>query len=309
MEKNQEAGLVIRVTGGEVWVEVGEETVACTLAGRFRKREESFSIVAGDRVVVKRMKEGGGVIEEVAPRMSFLSRSNAWREGSEKAIVANLDLLFVVSSVKSPKVRYGFIDRVLVSAERGGIRSCIILNKVDLCRRERTVVDDFIRLYDSCGYRVICTSAVDGDGVDDVKSELRGGIYAFVGQSGVGKSSLLMRIAPELDLRVRDVARKTGRGRHTTSFSELYRVEGGYIADTPGIQAFGFPGENEVELQECFPEFETYAAECRFNPCTHSHEPDCAVKDAVEKGLVFRSRYGSYVEMLGELRASGRRRS
>ncbi len=300
---------MIRVTGGEVWVQVGEEVLSCALPGRFRKREEGFRVVAGDRVKVKPVREGGGVIEEVMPRRCFLSRADAWREGSEKMIVANLDLLFVVSSVESPKFHYGFIDRVLVSAERGGIRSCIILNKVDLCRREPAVIDDFIRLYDSCGYRVICTSAVDGDGVDEVKSELRGGIYAFVGQSGVGKSSLLMRIAPGLDLRVRDVARKTGRGRHTTSFSELYRVEGGYIADTPGIQAFGFPGDSEIELQECFPEFETYAADCRFNPCTHSHEPDCAVKDAVERGMVFQSRYGSYMEMLDELRASAKRRS
>ncbi|UCH85451.1 MAG: ribosome small subunit-dependent GTPase A, partial [Candidatus Latescibacterota bacterium] len=158
-------------------------------------------------------------------------------------------------------------------------------------------------VYSSLGYPVIETSALTGDGVDKVEDLLGGGIYAFVGRSGVGKSSLLNRIEPDLNLKVGRVMEKTGRGRHTTTYSQLFPLRGGYVADTPGMQTFGYPGTSTEELADCFPELRDYRAACRFRPCTHSHEPGCGVKEALEKGVIAPSRYQSYLSMLAEVQA------
>jgi ribosome biogenesis GTPase len=309
MKAKLEEGLVIRVTGGEVWVQVPGRIAVCSLRGRLRKMARDFRVVAGDIVSIAWVKSqpDKGTIEAIHPRKSFLSRLDATRNNSEKIIVANLDLLFLISSLKEPAVHYEFLDRVLVSAERGNTCACICLNKVDLADNG-TEIGDFVDTYESCGYRVILTSALRGDGIETLGAMLSGGIYAFVGASGVGKSSILMKLDPELDLKIGRLAVKTGRGRHTTSFSQLYPLKGGYVADTPGIQTFGLPGSDVGELSACFPEFGKFESECKFRPCTHSHEPGCAVKAAHEGGLIRASRYKSYVSMLAELEGRERRR-
>jgi ribosome biogenesis GTPase len=144
-------------------------------------------------------------------------------------------------------------------------------------------------------------------GIDALSAAVGRGVYAFVGESGVGKSSLLMRIDPALDLKVREVGDRTGRGRHTTTFSQLYPFGDGYLADTPGVQTFGFPGDDTDELRDCFPEFAPHT-DCRFHPCSHSHEPGCGVKDAVERGDIAPSRYQSYLHLLEEVGERARRR-
>jgi ribosome biogenesis GTPase len=294
-------GLVVRVTGHEVRVEVEGETIPCLLRGRLRQRR-GFHVVAGDHVEVTRPQAAGapGAIEEVRPRRSWLSRYAGGRHAGERVIVANIDLLILVIAVREPKLNPGFIDRMLVSAERGHNEVRLLLNKVDLMKAEREV-DDFMAVYPPLGYPVVRTSAESGAGIDELKTLLEGGIYAFVGQSGVGKSSLLNTIDKTLELKVRGVAEKTGRGRHTTAYSELFRTAHGYVADTPGMQTFGFPGTEPAEVAECFPEMRDRAADCRFQPCTHSHEPDCAVKAALEGGEIAQSRYQSYEQMLAEV--------
>jgi ribosome biogenesis GTPase len=156
---------------------------------------------------------------------------------------------------------------------------------------------------------VLTTSALTGAGVDRLGEKIGVGVYAFVGASGVGKSSLLMSIDPGLDLKTRTVGDKTGRGRHTTSFSQLYNFGRGHLADTPGVQTFGFPGTDGNALADCFPEFGDHTGICRFRPCTHSHEPDCGVKDALEKGLIQKTRYLSYLNVLAEVGDRGKRMS
>lgn len=309
MQAKLEKGLAIRTTGSEVWVETEDDRdmVSCVLRGRFRLKDREFQVVAGDRLVVRRPGQGGEAwtIEDVEPRVSWLSRF-VEREGTERVIVANVDRLYAVATLLSPPVRYDFVDRVLVSAERGHVGACVVLNKIDLC--SPAAVDEFVSLYSSCGYPVLCTSALTGEGVDRLSSDLGSGIYAFIGESGVGKSSLLMSVDPDLDLKVRAVGEKTGRGRHTTTFSQLYPLKGsGYLADTPGMQTFGFPGTNKIELQDCFPEFGPHTATCRFKPCTHSHEPDCGVKRSVEEGALQRTRYQSYLRILEEVERRERR--
>jgi len=250
---------------------------------------------------------GPAAIEAVLPRKSWLSRYVSGRREPERVIVANIDRLAVVTSLRAPRLHYRFLDRVLVSAERGLTKVTICLNKIDKMKSSREV-EEFVQLYEAIGYPVLPTSARTGEGLDQVEALLQGGVYAFVGQSGVGKSTILNRIDPNLDLKVRDVAHKTGRGRHTTSYSQLYPIRGGYVADTPGMQTFGFPGTDKGELPACFPEFEEFEGDCRFQHCTHSHEPGCAVKEALEKGRIARSRYESYEAMLAEIDARAKRR-
>jgi len=299
VEKRTE-GLVIRVTGKEIWVDAGSETVACLLRGRFRRVKEG-RVVAGDRVEISRSPSGGGAIESIRPRRSWLSRYTGGRNAASRVIAANLDLLFLVESLKVPNLSCSFADRVLVSAGHGRVPTQICLNKIDLDPGSEEA-ESVVRLYGTLGYSVISTSAKTGQGLPQLASLLGKGIYAFVGRSGVGKSSLLNRLVPGLDLSVREVAAGTGRGRHTTAYSQLFALADGYVADTPGMQTFGFPGEDEGELAGCFPEFEDLAATCRFQPCTHSHEPDCAVKEALREGRIAASRHDSYLDMLRELR-------
>ena len=306
MGTQQYKGLVIRVTGKEVWVDSGDEMIRCLLRGRLRREGRGFQVVAGDRVNVTLPEGGGnGAIESVDPRDTWLSRYagarySGARDGVERVIVANIDTLFLVESLRSPKLSHRFVDRVLVSAESGHVKVGICLNKIDLCRNDEDI-EGFIKIYEPLGYPVIASSAETGDGLEQIESALEGGIYAFVGRSGVGKSSLLNRIDPNLNLRVGEVAQKTGRGKHTTTYSQLYPLKGGYVADTPGMQTFGHPGQDASALPDCFPEFRPLIGACRFHPCTHSHEPDCVIKEAVDNGAIASTRYDSYLDMLAEI--------
>jgi ribosome biogenesis GTPase len=302
-------GLVMRVTGGSVWVQAGSALVQCALRGKFRQQARDFQIAAGDTVTIsrKRDEDETGVIESVHPRSSWLARFDAAKGSDERVIVANLDTLFIIASVREPEIHHGFIDRVLVSAERGRIKACVCLNKIDLAEGPDEIERN-VSIYEACGYRVLPVSALRGDGLADLEHSLTGGIYAFVGESGVGKSSILNTIEPGLNLKTGELMEKSGRGRHTTSFSQLYPIGGGYVADTPGIQTFGYPGSDPVELTECFPEYREYEGSCRFRPCSHSHEPDCAIKCALEEERLQPTRYRSYLSMLEEVRQREKRR-
>ena len=305
MQNDLQNGLVVRVTGGEFRVDIGGQTVSCHLRGKVRRKGYA-GIVAGDRVCVEvpEREDGFATIESVSERTSWLARYIE-REARERVIVANIARLFVVAAIKSPPVHTDFIDRVLVSAEYGSVSACLILNKIDLSTPDE--VNEVASVYRECGYEVLTTDALTGNGVSEVVEMLGKGVYAFVGESGVGKSSLLMSIDPLLEIRVREIGEKTGRGRHTTTTSELYAFKDGFLADTPGVQTFGFAGEDKLRLPDCFSEFRAHT-ECRFSPCVHSHEPGCAVKGAVEAGMISRRRYDSYLKILTEVEERAKRK-
>jgi ribosome biogenesis GTPase len=185
----------------------------------------------------------------------------------------------------------------------------VIANKVDLAGTGAArAIGELESIYGPAGYPVLGTSAHSREGIDELSAQLASGVYAFVGESGVGKSSLLMCLDPALELKVNEVGERGGRGRHTTTFSELYPFRGGYLADTPGVQTFGFPGVDPHELPDCFPEIAAHE-DCRYQPCTHSHEPQCGVKEAVDAGNIPRSRYTSYLHILAEVEGRlGKRR-
>jgi ribosome biogenesis GTPase / thiamine phosphate phosphatase len=305
MQERLENGLVVRVTGGEVWVRVGNETLACSQRGRFRVKESAVAVVAGDRVSVLRDQTGGASLEAMHPRTSWLSRF-VERGAAERVVVANMDRLFVVVAATDPPPRAGFLDRVLASAEWGHIPASIIFNKIDLAAKGQA---DLLRtVYAPSEYELMETCAVTGRGIDAVSAQIRDGVYAFVGESGVGKSSLLNRLDPELDLVIDDVGERTGRGRHTTTNAQLFPFRGGYLADTPGMQTFSFPGTDEVAVAGCFPEIARIEETCRYHPCTHSHEPGCAVKTAVEAGQIPDSRYQSYLDILAGIRERAKKK-
>jgi len=291
-------GLVIRVTGGDVWVRIGPDLVVCSLRGRFRVKEKDLQVVAGDRVVVRRAP-GSAALEKVHPRSSWLSR-HADRERGSRLVVANVERLFVVASLGEPPPHPEFLNRVLAAAEWGHAPALVVLNKTDQGAPAEAAA--FRAAYEAAGYTVMETSAVTGAGVDALAERVGSGVHVFVGESGVGKSSLVNRLDPDLGLVVGDVRERTGRGRHTTAYSQLFPFRDGYLADTPGMQTFRFPGDDPDEVAACFPEIARVEAACRFHPCSHTHEPGCAVKAEVDAGAIAASRYASYAEIVRDLR-------
>jgi ribosome biogenesis GTPase len=211
-------------------------------------------------------------------------------------IVSNVDQLLIVSALAEPGLKLPLIDRYLISAEKGGVRPIIVLNKSDLV--DLAPYQWVIGLYTQLGYETIATSAADGRGIDRIRAVLSRGATAFSGQSGVGKSSLLNAIQPGLNLRVREVSDWTAKGKHTTTTAELIRLEsGGYVVDTPGLRQFELWDVEPGEIEGHFIEFRPYIPLCKFPDCSHVHESECAVKDALYWGQIHAGRYESYLKL------------
>ncbi|MFN2371166.1 MAG: ribosome small subunit-dependent GTPase A [Candidatus Krumholzibacteriia bacterium] len=301
-------GLVIHAASGSCDVASGGRVWRCDLRGRLKKgpREVQTPVVVGDRVrfvvVDPRAEPPAGVVEAVLPRRTKVSRLAARRSCGrvEQVLMANLDQVVAVQSVREPAPQTGFVDRLLVAAERFGLGGVLVLNKIDLAAPgDDTVRWDHLR---SLGYTVLRTSAVTGEGLDDLAAALAGRISLLAGASGVGKSSLLNAIEPGLGLRIGSVTARTGLGRHTTTRSELFPVAGGgWIADSPGIRGFDPWDVDPQVLREYFPDFTAAAADCRFRTCVHRDEPDCGVKAAVASGRLPVWRHEAYLALLRDL--------
>mgnify|MGYP004419490677 FL=1 len=219
-----------------------------------------------------------------------------------QTIAANLDQAVIVVSLLFPELKWPFLDRILVTCGVYGIPAVIALNKVDLYRDEvPELVESFRSIYEGAGYRVIQTSNVSGEGIVELKEACRDRLSLFSGESGVGKSSLIKAVDPSLSPKTGSISISHLQGRHTTSLYEMYRLsEGGYIIDAPGLRGFGLVNLEKEEIYKYFPEMLRCSDNCRFVPCTHTHEPGCAVKQAVDEGLVSPERYNSYLGMLEE---------
>ena len=222
-------------------------------------------------------------------------------------IAANLDRVFLVCTLYFPEIKLPFLDRQLVSCEMFKIPVTIVLNKVDLYRDEaKDYLDYFKSIYTEAGYDVLETSAKTGEGMEELRAMCRGkegeqGINLISGESGVGKSSIIRAIDPTLDPKVGEISLSHLQGKHTTSLYEMYPISsGGYIIDTPGLRGFGLYGLEKEEIYTYFPEMLKASEKCRFTPCSHTHEPGCAVKEAVERGEISQERYASYLGMLEE---------
>ena len=242
------------------------------------------------------------VITEVLPRDNYLIRKSTNLSRQAHVIAANLDQAVIAVSLYFPEIKLPFLDRILVTCEVYKVPVLIVLNKVDLYRGEAPeAVEDFKRIYTGAGYEVLECSARTGEGIDELRTRCAGKVNLVSGESGVGKSSLIKALDSALDPKIGRISEAHLQGKHTTSLYEMYRLSsGGYIIDTPGLRGFGLVDLEPEEISKYFPEMLRVADECRFVPCTHTHEPGCAVKAAVEDGAISAERYNSYLGMLEE---------
>ena len=281
-------GRVIKNYNGYYYVDVGRENlVECRRRGKLLKAK----ILVGDELEITELGQDKGVIEALLPRRNQIRRP----------AVANIDQLLVIMAAQSPDPNRFLVDKMLMTCEYGGIHPTLCFNKCDL---DRDTAEAYKAFYERCGYDVYLVSAKTGEGLDTLRALLPHRMTAFAGPSGVGKSSLLSQLLGRKDLSVGAVSEKIKRGRHTTRVAELLPFAGGYIVDTPGFSSMELDGIDEQLLPSYFPEFRPYLGHCRFSPCSHSHEPDCAVKEAVAAGNIPQERYDAYLSILEEIHAN-----
>ncbi|MFP8488167.1 ribosome small subunit-dependent GTPase A [Gracilimonas sp. Q87] len=298
-------GRVIQSTGSWYLVDTGEEIVESRLPGRFRLEEKEVTnpIAVGDYVEIFINDDRTGTIETIETRENYITRQATHGKRGEQILVSNLDQACVVQSIKKPRIKEGFIDRVLVTCEAYEVKPVIIINKIDLAKQGgRDFADELEGLYTSLGYTILQTSIEDHDSLEALKELLKDKTSAFIGPSGVGKTSLINAIDPNYALKTGKISDFSNKGKHTTTFARLIPLSfGGYIADTPGIREFGLVNIEPYELSLFFPEMLEPREHCKFHNCTHNHEPKCGVAEAFENGDIAASRYQSYLNMLESL--------
>lgn len=283
------------------YVDVAGQVRMCRVKGNlFKDSIYDEKIAVGDKVEVDvDAAEDAGLIYKVLPRHSKLSRPI--REGRiEQVLVSNADSLLIVTSIKRPKFRYGVVDRFIIAAMQGDLEPIIIINKMDIALEDE--VAPIKSLYTSLGYNVLLTSACQKTGLAPLRDVLRERTTILAGHSGVGKSSLIQSLFPEWKIKIGQVNKKIGKGRHTTTLSEMFPLPGGgYIVDTPGIREMGLYQVSQQNLGRFFVEFEESSQKCMFKGCTHRHEPECGVKEAVDEQIITHQRYKSYCNIFESL--------
>ena len=299
-----ETGIVMKSTGSWYLVRLENgEVVECRMKGKLRTRgiRTTNPVAVGDEVDVER-KPDGAVIGGIHERRNYIIRRATNLSREAHVIAANVDVAMLVVTVNHPVTSPVFVDRFLASAEAYRIPAVLVFNKMDLYGEEdREMVEAWTTVYEGVGYECLHVSAATGEGVEQVRERMRGRVTVLAGLSGVGKSSLVNRVEPGLQLKVAEISEAHDTGRHTTTFAEMFPLSGGgYIVDTPGIRAFGLVGMERGEISHYFPEIFRHAADCRYGNCTHTREPGCAVVEAVERGDISESRYFSYVSLLEE---------
>ena len=282
-------GTVIKAYSGYYYVQTAEQVVTCSLRGRFKKQR--FSLLVGDEVQYSKTAGGKGVIEKILPRRSMLRRP----------MIANVDQVLLTFAAANPDINLLLIDKFLVLAELSQLHILLCINKLDLA--DTSLIELLAARYRRAGYEVLLLAAKKGVGVDNLRTCLANRITVLAGPSGVGKSTILNEIEPGLQLVTGEVSEKIGRGKHTTRYAQLLPLSyGGFVVDTPGFSFTEFNDVNPVELTACFPEIAQFAVQCKFSTCLHDKEPQCAVKGAVQEGLIERERYESYLQILAEIK-------
>lgn len=295
-------GVVISSTGS--WYEVSTERgmLTCRIRGRLRLKgiRSTNPVVVGDRVMVEPDGESSAIVE-ILPRHNYVIRRASNLSKESHIIAANIDRALLIVTLHSPVTAREFVDRFLVTCEAYRVPVTIVLGKADMLVGDyEAEAEEFEAIYGDAGYDIILLSSTTGEGVEQIRELLKGRTTLVAGNSGVGKSTLVGYIDPTLDIRTGEISESHHKGKHTTTFSTMYPIEGGYIIDTPGIKGFGLIDIDSRELCRYFPEMMRLAPDCRFYNCTHTHEPGCAVRDAVEQGFVAWSRYESYLKILDE---------
>lgn len=295
-------GIVIKSTGS--WyrlLDENQEEFDCRIRGKMRIQgiKSTNPVAVGDEVLFELEKDNTGVIKEILPRKNYIIRKSINLSKRTHILAANIDHVYLLVTLVAPQTHIAFIDRFLVTAEAYQIPVTILFNKVDLYAEEdMEVLESFMDIYRSAGYRCLTMSAKQESSVAFLKKEIDGKKVMFGGHSGVGKSTLVNTLDPNLDIKTAQISMANLSGQHTTTFAEMHKLNsGGFIIDTPGIKAFGLIDFDKKELSRYFPEMRDIRQNCKFNDCQHINEPQCAVKDAVEAGSITAERYFSYVKM------------
>jgi len=295
----------MRSTGSWYDVRSNEGTIMqCRLKGKFKIKgfKVTNPIAVGDKVVYEMEDENrnAGIISDILPRENYIIRQSVHKTAHGHLLATNLDQAVLIATLDFPRTSLGFIDRFLVAAESFRIPTVLIFNKLDLLNEEQIAYQhELTELYESLNYKCIFTSAVDGTGVDDFFNILKGKVSLISGHSGVGKSTLVNAIAPDLDLRTSQVSTFANKGVHTTTFAEMFEIAPEtFIIDSPGIKELGLADMEKEEIGNYFPELFAIKNQCKFNNCLHLNEPNCAVIKAVEKGEIALSRYNSYLGII-----------
>ena len=296
-------GLVVKNTGSWYVVKTDEDTlVDCKIKGNFRLKgiRSTNPVAVGDWVTIAPNKEGTAFITAIEDRKNYIIRKSTNLSKQSHIIAANVDVALLVVTVSRPVTSTVFIDRFLASAEAYRVPVILVFNKTDLLTpEERHYQEMMMTLYETVGYHCVELSAETGEGVEQLLPLLQGKVSVLSGNSGVGKSTLINRIIPGLQLRTAEISDAHQMGMHTTTFSEMLSLpEGGWLIDTPGIKGFGTFDMEPEELTGYFKEIFEFSHQCRFNNCTHTHEPGCAVIEAVKNHYMAESRYQSYLSML-----------
>lgn len=297
-------GIIIKALSGYYYVKplhdgnivTEEEAVQCRGRGILKKK--GTSPLVGDRIIYILTENGEGMVDEILPRESELIRPP----------VANVKLAVLLFSVREPDMNLNLLDKFLVHIEHSGLEPLIVLTKQDLAEDDGQATAQVKELYEKVGYEVLVTSSLNGSGSEELRTRLAGVISVFSGQSGVGKSTLLNRLVPSLELETGEISMRLGRGRHTTRHVELIDIgSGGFVADTPGFSQLDFLELGVEELSVCFREFASYAESCKFRGCSHLHEPGCKVIEAWQAGEIADSRYEHYKLFYNEMKDKKRR--
>lgn len=308
-----EKGLVIKNTGSWYLVKTNDgKQIECKIKGNFRLKgiRSTNPIAVGDWVQIAVNTEGTAFITEIEDRKNYIIRRSSNLSKQSHIIAANLDQCMLVVTVNYPETSTTFIDRFLASAEAYRVPVRLIFNKTDLySEEEQRYLDALVNLYTHIGYPCYRISALNETGVEEIERDLQGKVTLFSGHSGVGKSTLINAILPDLNVKTGAISAAHNKGMHTTTFSEMFPVEGeGYIIDTPGIKGFGTFDMEDEEVGHYFKEIFEFSANCKYGNCTHRHEPGCAVREAVENHYISESRYASYLNIL-EDKEEGKYRS
>ena len=295
----------MRSTGSAYTVRDREtgETVDCRIRGKLRLCgvRTTNPVAVGDVVDYEIGEDGQGMITAIHPRTNYIIRRASNLSKESHILAANIDRAALVTTLFNPEVKFEFLDRFLVTCEAYRIPATIILNKTDLDREYPEQVAEFRHIYKLAGYDVLEVSALTGENIDRLADLLRDRTTLFSGNSGVGKSTLIRALDPGADVKISEISDYHNKGRHTTTYARMYPLPGGgYIIDTPGIKGFGLIDIDPGELHRYFPEMMKYSPECQYYNCTHTHEPGCAVLQAVEAGKIAESRYVSYLKTLEE---------
>ena len=303
-------GLVIKNTGSNYLVKTDtREMVSCKIKGNFRLKgiRTTNPVAVGDKVTISGTENDTAYITAITPRKNYIIRRASNLSKQAHILAANLDQVCLVVTLFHPTTSTTFIDRFLATAEAYRVPAVLVINKIDLLEDDaenKEYIDAVSHMYKTIGYPVLRISAMTGDGLDKLKATLDGKVTLFSGNSGVGKSTLINDLIPGLDLATAAISVTHDTGMHTTTFSEMFEVpdasDGTYIIDTPGVKGFGTLEFEREEVSHFFPEIFKYSADCKYGNCTHTHEPGCAVRDALDQSLISQSRYASYLSILDD---------